>query len=158
MRLSTKSLCLTAIIAALYAAITLLFQAISFGAVQFRLSEAMTLLPVLLPQAVPGLAIGCLLGNLVAGANLYDVIFGTLATLLGAMATRRLRANAWLAALPPVIFNAVIVGLVLTYAYGVDALWLNRLAVGAGEAVVCYALGVPAVKLLEKRGLGSTPC
>lgn len=150
---SARYLCVSALIAALYAGLTLLFQAISFGAVQLRVSEALTLLPALLPQAVPGLAVGCLVSNLLAGANLYDVIFGTLATLIAALLTRRLRRNLWLAALPPVVCNAVIIGLVITYAYGVNALWFNCLAVGAGEAAVCYALGVPAAKLLQKRDL-----
>ena len=110
--LTARSLCLSAMVAALYTALTLLFQAISFGAVQFRLSEALTLLPVLFPQAIPGLTVGCLLSNLLAGANVYDVVFGTLATLLGSILTYRLRRRPLLAALPPVACNAVIIGLV----------------------------------------------
>ena len=152
-RLSIRSLCLAAIIAALYAALTLGFQAISYGPVQFRVSEALTLLPAVLPEAVPGLAVGCLISNLFnpMGATVYDVVFGTLATLLSAILTRRIRGSIWLRALPPVVCNAVIIGLVLTYAYGVDLLWMNMLSVGAGQAVVCYALGVPLVRVLEKR-------
>lgn len=148
-----RAICLGAIIAALYTALTLVFQPISFQQVQMRISEAFTLLPVLFPEAVPGLAIGCLLSNLLAGANPYDVVFGTLATLMAAILTRRLRRNHWLAALPPVICNGVIIGLVLTYAYGIDALWLNMLTVSVGQAVVCYALGVPLVKALSHTGL-----
>ncbi|MBR6569351.1 MAG: QueT transporter family protein [Clostridia bacterium] len=150
-RFTVRSLCMSAVIAALYAALTLCFQAISFGAVQFRVSEAMTLLPVLFPEAVPGLAVGCLISNLMYGANVYDVVFGTLATLMAAILTRGLRKNTWLAALPPVLCNAVIIGLVLTYAYGIDLLWMNMLTVGMGQAVVCYVLGVPLVKVLEKQ-------
>lgn len=151
-RLSIRSLCLAAIIAALYAALTLGFQAISYGPVQFRVSEALTLLPAVLPEAVPGLAVGCLISNLFnpMGATVYDVVFGTLATLLSAILTRRIRGSIWLRALPPVVCNAVIIGLVLTYAYGVDLLWMNMLSVGAGQAVVCYTLGVPLVRVLEK--------
>lgn len=151
-KFSVKNLCLAAVIAALYAALTLSFQAISFGAVQFRVSEAMTLLPVLFPEAVPGLAVGCLISNLFnpMGATVYDVVFGTLATLMAAVLTSRIRASVWVRALPPVICNAVIVGLVLTYAYGIDMLWMNMLTVGLGEAVVCYVLGVPLVKVLER--------
>ena len=154
-RRNTKSLCLSALIAALYAALTLAFQPISYGAVQFRISEALTLLPVLFPQAVPGLTLGCLISNLFnpMGATVYDVVFGTLATMIAALLTWRMRANIWLRALPPVLCNAVIVGLVLTYAYGIDMLWLNMLTVGLGEAVVCYLLGVPMVKLLSRRDL-----
>ena len=154
-RRSTKSLCLSALIAALYAALTLAFQPISYGAVQFRISEAMTLLPVLFPQAVSGLTLGCLISNLFnpMGATVYDVVFGTLATLIAAVITWRMRVSIWVRALPPVLCNAVIVGLVLTYAYGIDMLWMNMLTVGLGEAVVCYLLGVPMVRLLAKRDL-----
>lgn len=152
-RFTTRSLCLSAIIAALYAALTLGFQAISYGAVQFRVSEAMTLLPVLFPEAVPGLTIGCLISNLFnpMGATVYDIVFGTLATLLAGLLTRKIRGGVWIKALPPVLCNAVIVGLVLTYAYGIDVLWMNMLTVGLGEAAVCYVLGVPLIKLLEKQ-------
>lgn len=154
-RFSVRSLCLSAVIAALYAALTLGFQAISYGAVQFRVSEAMTLLPALFPEAVPGLAVGCLISNLFnpMGATVYDVVFGTLATLLAAVLTQRIRGSIWLRALPPVMCNAVIIGLVLTYGYGVDLLWMNMLTVGIGEAAVCYVLGVPLVRVLEKQPL-----
>jgi len=102
---------------------------------------------------VPGLAVGCLLSNLLGGANIYDVVFGTLATSAAAVMTWRMRGGIWLRALPPVVCNAVVIGLVLTYAYGIDALWLNMLTVGLGQAAVCYALGVPLVKLLQKQDL-----
>jgi len=150
---SVRSLCLSAIIAALYAALTLGFQAISYGAVQFRVSEAMTLLPVLFPEAIPGLTVGCLISNLFnpMGATVYDVVFGTLATFLAAWMSSRMKGSIWLRALPPVVCNAVIVGMVITYAYGVDLLWMNMLTVGLGEAAVCYALGVPLVRVLEKQ-------
>ena len=152
-RFSVRSLCVAAIIAALYAALTLGFQAISYGAVQFRVSEAMTLLPVLFPEAVPGLAVGCLISNLFnpMGATIYDVVFGTLATLLAALLTHRIKGSIWLRALPPVLCNAIIIGLVLTYAYGIDLLWMNMLTVGIGQAVVCYGLGVPLVRILQKQ-------
>jgi len=150
---NARRLCLCGIIAALYAALTLGFQAISYGAVQFRISEAMTLLPALFPEAIPGLAVGCLISNLFnpMGATIYDIVFGTFATLIAAILTHRIRGNLFIKALPPVLCNAVIVGLVITYAYGIDMLWMNMLTVGLGEAVVCYVLGVPLVKLLEKQ-------
>ena len=143
---------MAAVIAALYAALTLGFQAISFGAVQFRVSEAMTLLPMLLPEAVPGLTVGCLISNLFnpMGATVYDVVFGTLATALAAVLTRRMRGSVWLRALPPVVCNAVIIGLVLAFGYGIQSWWLNMITVGLGQAVVCYGLGVPMVRLMEK--------
>ena len=152
-KFSAKSMCLSAVIAALYAALTLGFQAISYGPVQFRVSEALTLLPVLFPEAVPGLAVGCLISNLFnpMGATVYDVVFGTLATLLAAVLTQRIRGSIWLRALPPVLCNAVIIGLVITYGYGVDLLWMNMLTVGIGQAVVCYVLGIPLVRILEKQ-------
>ena len=147
-----KSLCLSASIAALYAALTLALPAFSYGAVQMRVAEALTLLPALLPQAVPGLTLGCLIANLFnpMGATPYDVVFGTLATLVAALLTRRMRGPLWVRALPPVVVNAVVVGLVLTYAYGIDALWLNMLTVGLGQAAACYALGLPLMKLLKR--------
>ncbi len=155
MKFRTRDLCLTAMIAAIYAALTLGLQAISFGPVQFRVSEALTLLPILFPQAIPGLTLGCLISNLFSplGATVYDVVFGTLATLVAAILTRRIKGSVWAKALPPVLANGVIVGLVLTYAYGLNTLWLNMLTVAAGEAAVCYALGVPMIKLLEKADL-----
>lgn len=155
MKFRTRDLCLTAMIAAIYAALTLGLQAISFGPVQFRVSEALTLLPILFPQAIPGLTLGCLISNLFSplGATVYDVVFGTLATLVAAILTRRIKGSVWVKALPPVLANGVIVGLVLTYAYGLNTLWLNMLTVAAGEAAVCYALGVPMIKLLEKADL-----
>lgn len=150
---TTRRLCLSAIIAALYAGLTLGFQAISYGAIQFRVSEAMTLLPVLFPEAIPGLTVGCLISNLFnpMGATIYDIVFGTLATLMAAVLTWRMRTKLWLRALPPVLCNTVIIGLVLTYAYGIDILWMNMLTVGLGEAAVCYALGIPLIKLLQKQ-------
>ena len=152
-RFSVKSMCLSAVIAALYAALTLSFQAISYGPLQFRVSEALTLLPAIFPEAVPGLAVGCLISNLFnpMGATVYDVVFGTLATLMAAVLTSRIKGSIWLRALPPVLCNAVIIGLVITYGYGVDLLWMNMLTVGAGQAVICYALGVPLVRILEKQ-------
>ena len=148
-KFSVKNLCFSAIIAALYAALTLLFQPISFGAVQFRISEALTLLPVLFPQAIPGLVIGCFLSNLIGSATLWDVVFGTLATLGAALWTFSLRKNVWLAAIPPVALNGVVVGLVLHFTLGFPLLE-TVLTVALGEAVVVYALGVPMVKALTK--------
>ena len=114
---NTTTLTRGAIIAALYAAITLLLAPISYGEIQIRLAEAMTLLPVLLPEAVPALAVGCLLANILGGATIFDIIFGTLATLLAAICTRALRSNLRAASAMPVLFNGVIVGAVVHYCY-----------------------------------------
>lgn len=152
-RWDTRMLTRAAVIAALYAAVTLLLAPISYGPWQLRVTEAMTLLPVLWVEAVPGLFIGCFLANL-AGSGLVDAIVGSLATLLAALLTRYLRKTRWLAALPPVLVNAVAIGLMLWIILpDSPALWLVMLQVGAGQAIACYALGLPLVSLLEKTGL-----
>ena len=129
--LKPRSLCMSAVIAALYAALTLLLAPISYGPIQLRLSEALTLLPMLLPQAVPGLFVGCLIANLYTGL-LTDVIFGSLATLIAAIGTYLLRKNPLLAGACPVVTNAVIVGLVLSLSFSLP-IPLTMLEVGLGE-------------------------
>ncbi|MBR3765296.1 MAG: QueT transporter family protein [Clostridia bacterium] len=137
--LTTRSLCLSALIAALYAALTLLLAPISYGSLQCRISEAMTVLPILLPQAIPGLFVGCLIANLYTGL-ITDILFGSLATLLAALGTYLLRKRPLLAALCPVAANGVIVGLVLSISQGLPR-WLTMLEVAAGE-VAAVALGM----------------
>ena len=92
-----------AMIAAIYVALTMLFAPISFGPVQFRISEALCILPFFTPAAVPGLAVGCLLANIFCGAMMPDIIFGTLATLIGAAGSYALRKNKWLVCIPPIL-------------------------------------------------------
>jgi uncharacterized membrane protein len=144
---TVKNLCLSGIIAALYAGLTVLLQALSFGPVQIRVAEAMTLLPYLFPAAVPGLAIGCFIANLLGSPFMLDWIFGTLATLLAALLSRRM-PNRYLAALPPVLCNAGIVGAEIAWFAVLDggAFWpayaVNALSVGFGELVACYVLGL----------------
>ena len=146
--LNVRNLCLSGVIAALYAGLTLLLAPISYGPVQFRVSEALTLLPVLTPAAGPGLVIGCFLANLL-GSTVEDAIIGTGATFVAALLTRECRGNKWIAAFWLVICNALIVGIMLYAMFGGS--WIvNILTVGLGEAVVCYALGIPLVKVLEK--------
>ena len=147
---SLRDLTSAAVIAALYAALTLLFSAISYGPFQFRIAEAFTLLPVLFPQAIPGLALGCLIANLLGSATPWDVVFGTLATLLAATLTRKWRKHLWLAAAAPVVCNAVIIGLVLHFTLANVLLWPTIGSVGAGEAAVAYGLGVPLVLALRR--------
>jgi uncharacterized membrane protein len=142
------------VIAALYVILTLIMPFTLPGSVELRLSEALTLMPVLTPAAVPGLAVGCLVANLVHGATALDVIFGSLATLIAAAATYFLRKNIWVAALMPAVSNGVIVGLLLRYAYRVNMpLYVLMLSVAAGEAIICYALGVPMIRGLQKTKL-----
>lgn len=150
---TTKNIAFSAAIAALYAALTLLLQPISFGAFQFRISEALTLLPVLFPQSILGLSVGCFIANLLGSPTPWDVIFGTLATLLAALATYNLRRQKlWIAALPPVLFNAIIIGLMLYFTAnaGDFALTFTILSIGFGQAVVCYLLGIPLILALKR--------
>ena len=131
-----------AVIAALYVALTMIFAPISFGAVQVRVAEIMTIMPLFTPVAIPGLFIGCLLANLLGGAIVWDVLFGSLATLIGAALGYLLRKNRWLVPLPTVIANTVIVPLVLRYGYGVEMpLYLLAIYIAAGEILGCYVLG-----------------
>ncbi len=145
-------LTVSAVIAALYCALTLALPFMTFGPVQCRFAEALTVLPVFTPAAVPGLAVGCVVSNavgLAAGANVagaWDILLGTVATLLAAVCTRLLRKYPLLATLPPVLFNALIIGTELTvvlYAPPTFVLWLyNVLSVGAGQAIACIAGGM----------------
>ncbi|HPF87640.1 MAG TPA: QueT transporter family protein [Candidatus Limiplasma sp.] len=146
---TVKDLTVAAVIAALYAALTVVFAPISYGDVQFRISEALTLLPILFPQAIPGLTVGCLVSNLIGGNGIWDVVFGSLATLIAALLTYGLRKNIWLAAIPPVAVNAVVVGLILHYVQGLP-LMLTMLSVGFGELVVVFVLGVALMTALQK--------
>lgn len=141
-----------AVIAALYIVFTLIANALGLAnyAVQVRFSEALTILPFFTAAAIPGLTAGCLLSNILTGCAVPDIIFGTLATLLGAIFTRLLRRQKWLAPVPPIVANTVIVPFVLLYAYGIKPLWLSFLTVGAGEIISCGILGMLLLLLLQK--------
>ena len=148
---ATRRLARGAVIAALYTALTLLLAPISYGQFQVRLSEAMTLLPILLPEAVPALAVGCLLSNILGGCTIFDIVFGTLATQLAALCTRRLRGKFWLAAAMPVVFNGVIVGAVVHYCYSpAFPLPLCMLTVAIGEAIACMIVGPLLIGALRR--------
>ncbi len=140
-----------AVIAAIYVVLTYVFAWCASGAVQVRVAEALTILPVFTTAAIPGLAVGCLLANLLTGCALWDVVFGTLATLLGAIGTRLLRKRGFLASLPPILANVLIVPWVLRFVYG-DAwpIWLLMLTVGAGELISCGVLGGILLITLKK--------
>lgn len=151
-----RRLALAGLIAAVYAAATLLLPIPQYLGVQFRAAEALTLLPFLFPEAIPGLAIGCFLANFLGSPIVLDWVFGTLATLLAGLWTRRM-PNLYLAALPPVLCNAVIVGAEIawfTVQQGGGAFWpaygLSALTVGLGELAACCLLGVPLTRGLEK--------
>lgn len=149
---TTKRITRAAAIAALYAAITLLLAPFSFGQIQLRVSEALTLLPCLWLEAVPGLFVGCFVANLIGGYGLADAVVGGLATLLAAVLTRQLRHNKYIAALPPVLVNAVAIGLLL-YFVAEAPLLLTMLYVGLGQAAACYVLGIPLLAALDRSGL-----
>ena len=152
----SKILAQSGLIAALLVVLTMVSTALglSSGAVQVRFSEALCLLPILTPAAIPGLTIGCLLANVLSGCILWDVVFGSLATLLGALGTYALRRrHPALAALPPILSNVIIVPLVLAYAYHIDeAIPYMMLTVGAGEVISVGVLGLLFLSALRRTG------
>lgn len=152
--LNTRSLCFSAMLAALYAVITLATPVLSYGAGsgwECRLSEALTMLAVLFPEAIPGLTVGCLVSNLLSPVGPMDIIFGTLATLIAAIGTWHFRSHIWLAALCPILSNAVIVGLILSATYGLP-LFFTMLQVGVGEAAAVL-LGCLLLTAVKRSGL-----
>lgn len=141
-----------AMIAAIYVVITIVFAPFSYGEVQVRISEALTILPVFTPAAIPGLFIGCIISNILGGCILPDIIFGSLATLIGAVFTYQLRNKSkFLAPLPPILANTVIVPFVLRYGYQVLLpIPLMMLTVGIGEIISCGVLGLVVYTALSK--------
>ena len=153
-----------AMIAALYVVLTMIANAlgIASGNIQVRFSEALTVLPFLTPAAVTGLFIGCLIANLVTGAMLPDIIFGSLATLIGAIGTwmlgkaalskdeKKKKLFTWLSPLPPILANAVIIPPVLKYAYGILPMWFSVITVTAGEIISCGIFGLILLAALKK--------
>ena len=158
----TLRLAVSALVAAAYAALTVALAPISYGAVQFRVSEALTVLPFLMPSTVWGLALGCVLANLYTGSVL-DIVFGSLATLLAGLCTAffgkrgNTVKNRLLGCLMPVLFNAVIVGAVLTWGYQIrefadplKSYGFNALSVGLGELGVLYLIGYTLLRQLPR--------
>ena len=155
----TRRLCTGGVIAALYAVLTLALPMLSYGPVQIRFSEALTVLPFFLPEAIPGLAVGCFVANLLGSPYALDWVVGTLATLLAALCTRalanvRVGKGRWAvaSALPPVIFNGLIIGAELCWCIMGQWNWgvfiAQGVSVAAGEAVACV-LGVLLVHYVE---------
>jgi uncharacterized membrane protein len=142
-----------AIIAAAYVVLTYIAAAfgLASGAIQIRLSEMLTILPIFTPYAIPGVFIGCLLSNILTGCALWDIILGSLATLTGAIGTYLLRKHKLFATLPPIIANTIIVPFVLIYFYSLEGTyWYFALTVGIGEIISCGILGTILRKSLEK--------
>ena len=153
----TQRLTRGGLIAALYVALTFFSSllGISRGVIQCRLSAALCVLPVFLPEAVPGLFVGCLLATLVTGAPLLDILFGSLATLLGAVGAYLLRRFPLFTPLPTVLANAAIIPPLLVFAYGVpEGYWFCLITVTAGELISAYALGLFLYFTLKKRSKG----
>lgn len=148
---NTKFLMQAAIISAIYATMTILLMPFSYGVMQVRVSEALTILPYFTPAAIPGLFIGCLVSNLVGPYGIMDMVLGSGATLIAAAGSYFLRSKPLLVPLPPVIANGIIIGGMLYYAYAVPMpLIACVLWVAAGELIACYAIGYPLLRYLMK--------
>ncbi len=153
MKNKTKFITMSAAIAAIYVVLTIVFAPISFLAVQVRIAEALTALPMFSLAAIPGLFIGCLFGNLLGGAVVWDIVFGSIATLIGAVGSYLLRKNRWLVPIPPIVSNSLIVPFVLKYAYGMDLpIPVLILDILIGELLGCYVLGELLISIIEKTG------
>lgn len=154
MKKKTQFLVHAALIAALYVVLTWLSNSMGLAnhAIQVRFSEALTILPYFTPAAIPGLFIGCLISNTLTGCMLLDVIFGSLATLLGALGTHALRKfTKWLAPLAPILANTLIVPFVLAFVYHFEgSVPYFMLTVGIGEIISCGVLGMILLNVLEK--------
>ena len=156
--MKAKKLVTNAIIAAIYAACSILLAPISYGVLQFRISEALTLLPFLRKDTVWGLTVGCFLANLLSplGANPLDIVFGTLATFIAAVLTSKCRF-APISVIPPVAVNGVMIGAILAYTLSPDTFWASFSAfsvqIALEELVVCALLGLPLLYTLKKLGV-----
>ncbi|MCR5829109.1 MAG: QueT transporter family protein [Lachnospiraceae bacterium] len=156
---SLRYLTVAAMTAALYAVLCLVLAPISYSAIQVRVAEALTILPVFTPAAIPGLTIGCLLANILGGCPLLDIVFGTLATLIGAVGTYLLRSRKYLIWLPPVVSNTILVSIFSIYLpfskESDDSLWFIMLTVGIGELISVCVLGYLLYFAVKKLVSGS---
>ena len=140
-----------AVIAAIYVVLVLIFDTFSFGPIQFRIAEMLTIMPYFTPAAIPGLFVGCLIANIIGGGLIWDIVFGSIATLIGAIGSYLVRKNKWLVPLPPIIANMVIVPFVLKYAYGYDGLLVYFMfTVGLSEIIVCGIIGMALLTVMAK--------
>ena len=149
-----SKLVFSAVIAAIYTVLTLLLAPISYGQIQVRVSESLTLLPFLSSYSIWGVFLGCIISNLIGGNGIIDVVFGSLATLIAAILTyyigkSNLKFKKYLAPLPPIIINAVVIGFILNYTLKLPLL-LSIIWVGLGEAIYCYVLGLILISIIEK--------
>lgn len=140
-----------AVIAAIYTVLVYVFQYFGFGPIQFRIAEALTILPYFTPAAIPGVTLGCLLSNLLCKADILDVIFGTLATFIAACLSYRLRFNKFLVPIPPIIVNAIIIPWILKYAYfESNPIPIMMLTVGLGQLISAGVIGMVLLFALDK--------
>jgi len=137
-----------AVIGAMYAVLSLVFAPISSGLFQVRIAEALTILPMFTPAAIPGLFVGCIIANIIGGNGPVDIILGSLATLAAAFLSGRMPKR-YLVPIPPIIINAIVVGFILNYVLKVP-LAAAMLWVALGQTVACYGLGYPLITQLEK--------
>ncbi len=149
MRYEMRAIARGAVIAALYVILNYLLLPLSFGIVQFRVAEALVVLPILYPEAIFGVFIGCLLSNIIGGLGPWDIFGGSAVTLLAAWVTFRYRQNGVIPYLSPVLLNALLISLYLSQIFGVPY-WLTALGIGLSEAGVVFLLGVPLVRWLRR--------
>lgn len=151
---SLRYLTTAAMIAAIYAVLCILLAPISYAAIQVRIAEALTILPAFTPAAIPGLTVGCLLANILGGCPMLDIIFGTLATLIGAVGTYLLRSRKTLIWMPPVVSNTILVSIFSIYipfmGESDDSLWYIMLTVCIGELISVCILGYLLYFALKK--------
>ena len=157
MNRNIRKLTVAAMIAAVYLVLTMIFYVTSFQPLQSRLAEALAVLPYFTPVAIPGLFVGCILANIIGGNGIWDVVVGSLSSLLAAYLTYKLTYNKpkrkWLAPLPAVLVNAVVVGIMLSVLANnttITSLFVNILLVGLGQLLACYVLGFPLMLLIER--------
>ena len=156
MKRKTQMLTEASIIASLYVVLTFAANLLGLasGAIQLRLSEALTILPAFTFSAVPGLFVGCIIANLITGAAIWDVVFGSIATLLGALGTYYFGKRKYLAPIFPILSNTVIIPFVLKYVYDIPGtVWYLCLTVGIGEVLSCGVLGTVLYSYIKKSRL-----
>ncbi len=152
----TKNLTYAAIIATLYVLLTMfaMILGLDSGVIQVRFSESLCILPLFTPSAVWGLFVGCMLANILSGAALWDVVFGSIATLIGAFFTAKLKNHRFLALVPPILSNTLIIPFVLAYVYGFSGgIPYFMLTVGIGEVISCGILGSILYSAIKKSGI-----
>ena len=154
--MKTKKLTFAALTAGLYVVLTMIasMMGLSNGVIQVRFSEALTILPMFNTASIPGLTIGCVIANVLAGAHIYDVIFGSLATLLGALFTYAFRKNKYIAIMGPILSNTLIVPFILSYVYHFEgAIWYFAVTVFIGQVISCGVLGLWLHRFITKSNI-----